>query len=116
MHYQAQPFAETKLVRCIAGRIFDVVVDLRPESITRGQWLAFELDADEGQSLYIPEGIAHGFQALEDNCDVQYQITPSFVSGHGRGVRWNDPAFGIEWPIDVAVISDRDANYEDWRP
>lgn len=114
MHYQPFPYAEAKFVRCVRGAIFDVVVDIRSDSPTRGKWVAEELDAEEGIGLYIAPGLAHGFQTLTDNSDILYQISPPFVAGHGAGVRWNDPAFGIEWPIRDPIISDRDAQYADW--
>jgi dTDP-4-dehydrorhamnose 3,5-epimerase len=116
MHYQAFPHAEAKLVRCVRGAIFDVIVDIRDESPTRCQWVGVGLDANGGDALYIAPGLAHGFQTLADDTDVLYQITPPFVPGHGAGVRWNDPAFGIEWPLPDPILSDRDANYADWMP
>jgi len=114
MHYQAPPHAETKLVRAVRGRIFDVVVDLRPGSPTHLRWAGFELSADNGQALLIGEGVAHGFITLEDDTDVLYQISPRFEPGHDRGVRWDDPAFAIEWPMAPRVISPRDAAYPDY--
>ena len=114
MHYQAAPMAETKLVRVVRGAAFDVVVDLRPGSPTFRRWEAYELSADGGRALFIPEGIAHGFMTLEPDTDVLYQIAPAYTPGHDRGVRWNDPAFGIAWPREPAVISARDAAYPDF--
>lgn len=111
LHYQPAPHAETKLVRTVRGRIFDVAVDLRPESPTYRQWTAAELSADNGRALLIPEGVAHGFLTLEPNTDVLYQISPAFEPGHEAGVRWNDPAFAIVWPSPPELISDRDAGY-----
>lgn len=108
MHFQRAPNAETKLVRCTRGRIFDVVVDLRQEQPTYLQWRGFELSPDNGDALYIPEGFAHGFQTLEDNSEVAYAITPSFTPGFGDGVRWNDPDINVTWPLAISVISDRD--------
>jgi dTDP-4-dehydrorhamnose 3,5-epimerase len=116
MHYQAAPYAETKLVRCTRGRAFDVVVDLRPESPTYRRWAGVELDPVGARAVLIPEGIAHGFLTLEDDTDLLYQIAPAYVPGHERGVRWDDPAFGIAWPRAPAVISARDAAYPDYRP
>lgn len=113
MHYQAAPHAETKLVRAVRGRIFDVAVDLRPASPTYRRWVGVELSADNGRAVLIGEGIAHGFLTLEDGADVIYQISPGFQPGHDRGVRWDDPAFGIEWPMTPRVISSRDATYAD---
>lgn len=111
MHFQRDPHAETKLVRCARGAILDVVVDLRPGSATYLAWRGFELSAANGVALYIPEGFAHGFQTLEDETEVAYAITPAFAPGHGDGVRFDDPAIDVRWPLPVAVISDRD---RDW--
>ena len=116
MHFQADPHAEAKLVRCVRGSVFDVAIDLREGSSTMGRWIGETLSADNGVALYVPPGFAHGFQTLEDGSDVLYQITPSFRPGLGQGVRWNDPAFGIKWPIASAILSERDANYPDWTP
>jgi len=115
LHYQAAPHAESKLVRCVRGRIFDVAVDLRPASPTYRQWCADELSADNLMALYIPQGVAHGFLTLEADTDVLYQIAPAYTPGHEAGVRWNDPAFGIDWPAPPELISDRDAGYPDHR-
>jgi len=115
MHYQPAPHAEAKLVRCVRGAMFDVALDLRPDSPTRGQWTACELSADNLRALYIPQGVAHGFLTLEPDTDVLYQIAPRFEAGHEAGVRWNDPAFAISWPSAPQVISDRDAGYPDYR-
>ena len=114
MHYQAPPTAETKLVRVTRGRAFDVVVDLRPDSPTHRRWTGFELSAENGRAVFIPEGVAHGFLTLEPETDVLYQIAPAYTPGHDRGVRWDDAAFGIEWPRQPAVISTRDARYSDY--
>ena len=116
MHYQPEPYAETKFVRCIRGAIFDVAVDLRPGSPTRGQWYAHTLTADAGEALYVGRGLAHGFQTLCDDTDVLYQISPAFTAGHGAGVRWNDPSFAIAWPRAEAILSERDAAYPEWQP
>lgn len=114
LHYQAAPHAETKLVRVTRGRVFDVAVDLRPDSATYRQWTAAELSADNLAALLIPEGVAHGFLTLEPDTDVFYQIAPAYRPGHDAGVRWNDPAFGIVWPATPTLISDRDAGYPDF--
>lgn len=114
MHYQARPYAETKLVRATRGRAFDVVVDLRPDSPTHRQWAGVELDAARANAVLIPEGIAHGFLTLEDETDVLYQIAPAYSPGHDRGVRWDDPVFSIDWPAAPTVISARDAAYADY--
>lgn len=116
LHFKDSGFAETKLVRCVAGSIFDVVVDLRAGSSTKGRWFAAELSAADGSALYIPPGFAHGFQTLTDDADVLYQISPPYRPEGEGGVRWNDPAFNVEWPLDVTRISERDQNYPDWIP
>jgi dTDP-4-dehydrorhamnose 3,5-epimerase len=115
MHYQADPHAESKLVRCTAGSIYDVVIDLRSGSPTFTQWTAVELSARNRRVLYIPENFAHGFQTLEDNTEVSYQISNINATECGRGIRWNDPAFAIQWPDDRPILSDRDKNYADFR-
>jgi dTDP-4-dehydrorhamnose 3,5-epimerase len=114
MHYQSAPFAETKLVRCTRGSIFDVALDLRPGSPTYKQWVAFVLSAENHHMLCIPEGCAHGFLTLEDHCEVFYQMSEFYDPESARGVRWNDSAFGIEWPERAEVISARDASYPDF--
>lgn len=115
MHFQAAPNAQAKLVRCTRGRIFDAMIDLRPESPTYRQWFAQELTPDNRLMLYIPEGCAHGFQTLEDESEVFYQLSQGYAPGSERGVRWNDPAFGITWPVTENVImNDRDRNYPDF--
>jgi len=116
MHYQEAPHEEAKLVRCTMGVICDVIVDLRPESSTFGKHLAMTLTAQNRRMLYVPERFAHGFVTLEDNTEVFYQMSEFHTPESARGFRWNDPAFGIELPIDVAVISERDRDYPDYRP
>jgi dTDP-4-dehydrorhamnose 3,5-epimerase len=118
MHYQADPHGESKLVRCVRGRIFDVAVDLRPGSPARGRWHGVELSAEAGNALYIPAGLAHGFQTLTDDCEVLYQMGHRYVPEAARGVRFDDPAFGIEWPEPEGelVISEKDRSYPDFRP
>jgi dTDP-4-dehydrorhamnose 3,5-epimerase len=116
LHYQAAPFEEAKLVRCTAGAIFDVVVDLRPESSSFKGWFGEELSAENRRALYVPEGCAHGFLTLADDSEVHYQISQPYMPQAARGVRWNDPAFGITWPGDVVVINERDCSYPDFRP
>jgi dTDP-4-dehydrorhamnose 3,5-epimerase len=116
LHYQADPHGEPKLVRCTRGAIFDVVVDLRQTSATHGRWFGVELSAANGRSLYVPAGLAHGFQTLVDETDVLYSMGHEYVPASGRGVRWDDPAFGIEWPAPPAggrILSERDAAYPD---
>jgi dTDP-4-dehydrorhamnose 3,5-epimerase len=115
LHYQPAPYAEVKLVRCVRGRIFDVAADLRPDSPTHRQWSAAELSADNGRALLIPQGVAHGFLTLEPDTDVIYQIAPAYQPGHEAGVRWDDPAFGIDWPAPPQTLSPRDAGYPDYR-
>jgi dTDP-4-dehydrorhamnose 3,5-epimerase len=114
LHYQAAPYAETKLVRVTRGRAYDVVVDLRPDSPTHRRWAAVELDAERANAVLIPQGIAHGFLTLVDETDVLYQIAPAYAPGHDRGVRWDDPAFGIDWPMRPSIVSERDATYPDY--
>lgn len=110
MHYQIAPHAEAKLVRCVRGAMFDVALDLRPESATFKQWVAAELTAENGRGLFIPEGCAHGFQTLADDTEVFYQIAGAYHPVSGRGVRWDDPAFGIRWPSPHdACLSPRDS-------
>jgi dTDP-4-dehydrorhamnose 3,5-epimerase len=111
MHFQRPPHAEAKLVRCTSGRIFDVIVDLREESPTRYSWFGVELDSRLHRALYIPEGFAHGFQTLEDNSEVFYQMFSFFQPGAGDGLRWDDPHLGIRWPLDTVVMSDKDRSY-----
>jgi dTDP-4-dehydrorhamnose 3,5-epimerase len=111
MHYQDDPHAETKIVQCLKGSIFDVILDLRPHSPTYKKWVGIELHPSSHQMLYVPKGVAHGFQTLEDNTEVFYQISVPFAKEFSKGVRWNDPAFGIVWPMDVAVISKKDEEY-----
>lgn len=115
LHYQLAPHAEVKLVRCLRGAVFDVAVDLRPDSATHRRWVAAELSADNLRGLLVPEGVAHGFLTLTDDADVLYQIAPRFEPGHEAGVRWDDPAFGIDWPFAPVAISERDAAYPDYR-
>jgi dTDP-4-dehydrorhamnose 3,5-epimerase len=114
MHYSIPPFAESKLVRCTRGRIYDVLVDLRRESPTHRQWIAVELSAENQRMIYVPPGVAHGFQTLEANTDVFYQMSEVFAAESARGVRWNDPAFGIEWVNEPSMISARDRGFEDY--
>ena len=114
MHYQQAPRAETKLVQVSRGAIYDVVIDLRTKSSTCHQWVGVHLDATSLSALFIPEGCAHGFLTLEADTDVLYHMSPMFESGWDRGVRWNDPAFGIDWPAEPQVLSDRDAGYTDF--
>lgn len=117
MHFQRAPRAQGKLVRCTMGAIYDVIVDLRAESPTFKQWIAVELTAENRRQLYIPEGFAHGFQTLSDDTEVLYQMTDVFAAECAAGVRWDDPAFGIEWPEFVEgerTIIERDRQYADF--
>lgn len=114
MHYQAAPHGEAKLVRCTAGAIYDVIVDLRQDSPTYTAHVAVTLTAENRRALFIPEGFAHGFQALADNSEVFYQMSSLYVAEAARGVRWNDPAFAIEWPEDERIISTRDRQWADF--
>lgn len=119
MHYQAEPRAESKLVRCTRGAIYDVALDLRPGSPSYLKWFAAELSEDDGRALYVPAGCAHGFQTLADTTEVLYDISIPYHAPSGRGVRWDDPSFGIAWPEPPAggrTISERDAGYADFRP
>jgi len=111
MHYQAEPYAEDKLVRCVSGRIFDVAVDLREKSETRYQWFGLELSGENHQALYIPKGFAHGFVSLTDNAMVQYQISNDYEPKAERGVSWDDPKIGIKWPIEPKIISEKDKSH-----
>ena len=108
MHYQAEPHAEDKLVRCTAGAIYDVIVDLRPNSPTLRCWFGVELSALNHRSLFVPKGVAHGFITLRDDTEVLYMISVPFVPGFEKGVRWNDPAIGISWPMAPSTMSARD--------
>jgi len=114
MHFQAAPRPEPKLVRCTRGRIFDVAVDLRPDSPTFRRWTGTELSHELRNALFIPAGCAHGFLTLEDDCEVLYFMGESYVPDLARGVRWNDPAFGIAWPFEPVAMSERDASYADF--
>ncbi len=118
MHYQAEPHRESKLVRCVRGAAFDVAVDLRRDSPTYCGWHGVELSSENGLALYIPEGLAHGFQTLADDCEVLYQMGHRYVPEAARGVRWDDAAFAIEWPEPVGerTISEKDRAYPDFQP
>ena len=111
MHYQKAPHAEAKLVRCTQGAVYDVIVDLRSDSNTFKQWLGVELTAENRNALYVPKGFAHGFISLKDDTEVLYQMSEFFHAEFAAGLRWDDPAFSIRWPIDVKVISERDLAY-----
>jgi dTDP-4-dehydrorhamnose 3,5-epimerase len=115
LHYQIAPHEEPKLVRCTQGAIYDVIVDMQPDSSTYKQWLAVELTAENHTMIYIPGGFAHGYQILMDNTEVFYQVGTFYAPEYERGFRWNDPAFGIEWPITPPlVLSEKDKNWPDY--
>ena len=111
MHFQVAPHAETKMVRCTRGGIYDVLVDLRTDSPTNGEWIAVELTAENRKTIFVPEGVAHGFQTLVDDVEVFYQMSEFYHADCARGRRWNDPAFDIRWPSWPTVISEKDANF-----
>jgi dTDP-4-dehydrorhamnose 3,5-epimerase len=116
MHFQAAPHAEDKVVRCADGAIYDVIVDLRPDSPTFRHWIAAELTAENRRMFYIPAGFAHGFQTLQDNVEILYQMSESYHPESARGARWDDPAFGITWPeTSERIISARDKAWGDFR-
>jgi dTDP-4-dehydrorhamnose 3,5-epimerase len=115
MHYQADPFSEAKLITCLTGAIYDVIIDLRPDSTTYGQWFSSEIRASRRRSmLYVPEYFAHGFQTLEDDTEVFYQMSEFYYPESARGLRWNDPAFNIDWPEGQRLISVKDQSYPDF--
>ncbi len=114
MHYQRAPSAEAKLVRCTSGSIYDVIIDLRVDSSTYQQWIAYELNSKNRSALYIPKGFAHGFQTLKDNTEVFYQMFDFFSPQQASGIRWDDPTFNIDWPLSVHTISGKDHNYPDF--
>jgi dTDP-4-dehydrorhamnose 3,5-epimerase len=111
MHYQTPPAAETKLIRCTRGAIYDVIIDLRPESPTYMQHVGVELTEENRRALYVPEMFAHGYQTLTDGAEVVYQVGEFYTPGYERGIRYDDPAFGIQWPVPVSVISEKDASW-----
>lgn len=114
MHYQESPFEETKLVRCTRGSIYDVVVDIRPQSSTYKEWISCELTEYNHKMLYIPAGYAHGFQTLTDDVDVFYQMSQYYHPNSARGIRWDDPAFSVKWPMPAEIISQKDQSYGWW--
>ena len=115
MHYQVTPHAEARLVRCTMGALYDVLLDLRPASPTFKQWIAVDLSAQSRRMLYIPEGFAHGFQTVEDNTEVFYQMSESYQPKYARGVRWDDPTFAINWPLPDPIISAKDQAFGNFR-
>lgn len=115
MHYQVEPAAETKVVQCVRGSLYDVIVDLRPSSETYCQWYGVELSPDSHTMLYVPQGFAHGFQTLDDETVIYYQISAAYAPKYARGVRWNDPAFGIIWPYSDPILSEKDSLLPDYK-
>jgi len=111
MHFQTEPALEAKLVRCTRGAMFDVVLDLRPASLSYGKWHGTELTAENGRMVYVPEGCAHGYQTLEESTEMHYMASEYYTPSAARGVRFDDPAFGIRWPLPVAVVSEQDRNW-----
>ena len=116
MHFQRAPFAEAKLVRCTRGAVHDVIIDLRKDSASHRRHFGVLLDAENRRLLYVPEGFAHGYLTLTDDAEVSYQISARYSPEHASGVRWDDPAFGIEWPGPVTLVNERDRTYPDFRP
>jgi dTDP-4-dehydrorhamnose 3,5-epimerase len=114
MHFQTAPYAEVKVVHCSRGALYDVIIDLRDGSPTKGQWVAAELTADNGRMVYVPEGFAHGYQTLEDETDLVYQTSQLYAKEAAKGVRYNDPAFGIIWPLPVSIVSSGDMSWPDY--
>ncbi len=111
LHMQSKPYEEAKLVKCVRGKIFEVVLDLRPKSKSYGKWFGKEFSEDDNKCLYIPKGFAHGYQALVKNCDVLYLMSGKFSLPHNIGYRWNDPAFNISWPLKPTVMAEKDKNW-----
>jgi dTDP-4-dehydrorhamnose 3,5-epimerase len=116
LHFQVAPYQESKLIRCTRGAIFDVIVDLRPHSATRGQWYGAELTADNHLALYSPKGFAQGFITLQDDTEITYIASEPYAPGKDRGVRWDDPQFGIRWPLQPLAMSDKDRQWPDFTP
>ncbi len=114
VHYQVAPHEEAKLVRCTSGALFDVIVDIRPDSATFGHWYGVELSAENRKMLYVPQGFAHGYQTLTDGTEAFYQVSEFYAPGAEQGIRYDDARFAIEWPLAIQVISDKDANWPDY--
>ena len=114
MHYQIDPFQETKFIRCTKGRIYDVIIDLRSDSPTFMKWIGHELSEQNCRMVYVPGNFAHGFVTLEDHCEVYYPVTEFYTPGSERGIRYDDPAFKIDWPVDVEIVSEKDRNHPDF--
>ena len=111
MHFQKEPKAEDKIIQCLKGAVYDVVVDLRKDSLTYGKWIAVELSEENKKMFFVPKGFAHGFQTLTDNCEMQYFMSEFYSPEQVRGVRWDDPFFNIKWPIENPILSERDKNW-----
>ncbi|MDN5203117.1 dTDP-4-dehydrorhamnose 3,5-epimerase [Fulvivirgaceae bacterium BMA10] len=115
LHYQKDPYQETKLVRCTRGALYDVIIDLRKDSPTYMEWIGVELTAENYKMLYVPQDFGHGFITLEDQTEATYQVTQFYTPGAEGGIRWDDPAFNIEWPISPKVVSDKDQSHPDYQ-
>jgi len=113
LHFQISPFEERKMVSCTKGKIFDVILDLRKKSETFAQWKSVELNSEKHQMLYMPEGFAHGFQTLEDNSEIFYQISQIYSPSHAKGILWNDKTLRINWPLTPTIMSDRDLSFKE---
>lgn len=114
MHYQIAPYQECKIIRCTRGAIYDVIIDLRPDSPTYKQWTSVELAAESYTMFFVPENFAHGFQTLTDEAEISYQVTQFYTPGSEKGIRFDDPIFNIQWPLEVSVISDKDRTWPDY--
>lgn len=114
LHYQKAPHQETKFIRCTRGAVFDVIVDLRPDSPTYKQWLGLTLSMDDYRALYMPKDFAHGFQALEDNSEIMYLVSEPYTPDFEAGIRFNDPSLSVEWPLPVTMISEKDMSWPDF--
>jgi len=116
MHSQAEPHSEVKIIRCTRGRIYDVIVDIRPDSPTYCKWFGIELSANDYRMLYIPKGFLHGYQTLEPDTETTYMVSAYYAPGAERSARWNDPAFNIKWPLPDPILSPKDAAHPDFKP
>ena len=114
LHYQEKPYQEAKLIRCTRGKVFNVIVDLRPESKTYKQWYGIELSSENYKGIYVPEGFAHGFQTLEDDTEVFYQMSEFYMAKYARGIKWNDESFDIKWPLNPTMMSQKDLSYQNF--